>query len=267
MQAGFVQFTPEFGAVERNREALCALVAATPADLLVFPELALSGYQLRDRAEALALSEPADGPTAAALAPLCRAGSGRHVVVGFAERDGDRVYNAALVVGPDGALGSYRKTHLFADEPDWAEPGDSGFRVWDLGAYRLGVMVCFDWAFPEAARSLALAGADVVAHPSNLVLPHCQRAMPVRALENRVYTITANRCGEEARTATTLRFTGRSVLVAPDGQVLAEAPVDRDARAVVDIDPLRARDKRLTARNDVLGDRRPELYGPLCRGR
>jgi predicted amidohydrolase len=264
MRIGFVQFTPEFGAVERNREALCALVAEADADLLVLPELALSGYQLRDRAEALELSEPADGPTARALGAECRRGRGRHLVVGFAERgagpDGARVWNAALVVGPGGALGTYRKTHLFGAEPDWSEPGDSGFRVWDLGGCRLGVMVCFDWAFPEAARSLALLGADVIAHPSNLVLAHCQRAMPVRALENRVFTVTANRCGAEDRTGAALRFTGRSVIAGPDGAVLAEGAGDHDDRAVVEIDPQRARDKWMTPRNHVLANRRPELY-------
>lgn len=265
MRIGYVQFTPAFGAVERNRDTVCERVAAAEADLLVLPELALSGYQIRDREEALGLSEPADGPTARALASICRTGGGRHVVVGFAERAGDVAYNAALVVGPDGLLGTYRKTHLFADEPDWSAPGDTGFRVWDVplpggDTYRLGVMVCFDWAPPEAARTLAVLGADVVAHPSNLVLAHCQRAMPVRALENRVFTVTANRCGEEARTERTLRFTGRSLIAAPTGDVLAEGPVAGDHTAVVEIDPAQARDKWMTPRNHVIRDRRPEFY-------
>jgi predicted amidohydrolase len=259
VRAGLIQLCPAFGQVEANREAACRMVAAADAALLVLPELCLSGYQFRDRQEALALSEPADGPTAAALTPLCRR-DGKHVVLGLAERDGGRLYNSAILVGPGGLLGVYRKAHLFWDEPDWFEPGDSGFRVWDIGACRLGLMICFDWVYPEAARSLTLAGAEVIAHPSDLVLPYCQQVMPARALENRVFTITANRYGTEARTGAPVTFSGRSQIAAPDASVLAEGPAVGDHTAVVELDLARARDKLLTPRNHLLDGRRPELY-------
>ncbi len=261
MRIGYAQFTPSHGQVARNRDRLLQLVASADADLLVLPELCLSGYQMCDAAEARGLAEPADGPTAAALAPLCAA-RGSHVVVGLAELGGDgALYNAAVVVGPGGLVGTYRKVHLFADEPDWASPGNLGFPVWELGPYRLGVMICFDYAFPEAARSLALAGADVIAQPANLVLPWCQRVTPVRALENRVYTVTANRCGTEDRTeGPALTFTGGSQIASPLGEVLAESDAQGDDLHVTEIDLALARDKRFTPRNHVLDQRRPDQY-------
>ncbi len=260
MKIGYAQFTPEFGEVERNRARALELASSVEGDLLVLPELCISGYQMLDQQEARGLAEPADGPTVAALTPLCRARS-CHLVLGLAELDPDGgLYNSAVVVGPDGLVGVYRKVHLFADEPDWALPGDLGFPVWDLGEYRLGVMVCFDYAFPEAARSLSLAGADVIAQPSNLVLPWCQRVMPVRALENRVYTVTTNRCGAEERGAKPLHFTGNSQIASPLGEVLATAPTDGDQVRVVEVDLALARDKRFTPRNHVLEQRRPDQY-------
>lgn len=259
MHIACIQYTPVFGEPEQNRAALSRLVGAAEAQLIVLPELCISGYCFADRAEAAALSEPADGPTASALAALCRKRA-CHVVAGIAEQEGAALYNSAIVVGPDGLLGVYRKTHLFWDEPDWAEPGDSGFLVWDIGPCKLGVLICFDYAFPEAARTLALAGAEVIAHPSNLVLPLCQRVMPVRALENRLFTVTTNRCGTEERAGRSLTFTGLSQVAGPSGDVLAEAPADRDHVLEVEVDLSQARDKTLTPRNHIFDDRRPELY-------
>ena len=127
-------------------------------------------------------------------------------------------------------------------------------------SYRLGVMICFDWIFPESARALALAGADVVAHPSNLVLPHCPDSMPVRALENRVFTATANRVGSDCDGRETLTFIGRSRICSPRGAVLAEASATEPGVVAAEIDPREARDKALNPFNDLLGDRRPDLY-------
>ena len=259
MRVACIQFTPEFGRVKQNRARLIDRLMESEADLLVLPELSLSGYRIRDPREAEALSEPADGPTARDLRALCRA-RGCHVVVGLAEQADGRLYNSAILVGPEGLVGTYRKTHLFGDEPDWCEPGDTGFRVWDVSGCRVGIMICFDWVFPESARSLALAGADLIAHPANLVLPYCQRSMPVRALENGVFSATANRCGSESRGGMELSFTGGSLIVGPGGELLARASPGSDEVIAAEIDPLRARDKHLTRRNHLLSDRRPELY-------
>lgn len=259
-RAGIVQFAPRFGDRDGNLRQLRDLVlSAQPADLLVAPELALTGYLFHNRDELLCLAQLRHGVTEGALCELA-AEAGCHLAVGVAERVGEFVYNGALLCGPDGVVGRYHKTHLFADEKDLFTPGETGFPVWDVGGVRVGMMVCFDWLFPEAARSLALHGADVIAHPSNLVLPHCQKVMPARCLENRVFALTANRHGGEQRGERSLRFTGGSVIVGPGGSVLHAAPVDEDQVAVVELHIAAARDKNITPRNHVLADRRPDQY-------
>ncbi|MBE9531820.1 MAG: acyltransferase, partial [Proteobacteria bacterium] len=135
------------------------------------------------------------------------------------------------------------------------------FEVHDIGKAKVGMMICFDWLFPEAARTLALKGADIICHPSNLVLPHCPQAMITRCLENRVFAVTANRVGSEARVGKErLTFIGKSQIVSPDGKVLVRASSTRTAARVVEIDPKVARKKDINPKNDVLDDRRRALY-------
>jgi predicted amidohydrolase len=182
------------------------------------------------------------------------------VVVGFAERAGSTVFNSSLLIRPDGSRTTYRKIQLFWGEKDIFAPGDRPPAVVDAGGVRLGMMICFDWIFPEVARSLALQGADILCHPSNLVLPYCQEAMITRCIENKVFAITANRVGTEERGGRSLTFTGLSEIVGPTGDVLVRATRDREEVLVVEIDPGAAREKMVTPTNDVLADRRPELY-------
>jgi predicted amidohydrolase len=256
-----LQTDPAFGEVAENLDAADALLGDARADLVVLPELFATGYSFRDRAEAASMAETfPKGPTLERLLAWSRRTRGV-VVAGYVEKDGARQFNAAAIVAAGKPLASYRKVHLFGFERECFDPGDRPFSVVEHEGLRVGTMVCFDWIFPESARALALAGADVIAHPSNLVLPWCQRAMPVRAIENGVYTATANRVGVEARAPRpTLRFTGGSLVVAPDGEVLAAAPAEGTARVDAVIDPRRSRDKRLPSGNDRLAERRPALY-------
>lgn len=264
MIAGCVQFFPRFGEIEANVATASRLVRGASADLLVLPELCTTGYQVADKDEALSLAETVPGPSVAAFVALAGE-TGTHLCVGLLEREGDRLLNTAVLLGPEGVLSTYRKSHLFFEEEDVFERGDLGFPVVEvepLGA-RLGMLICFDWVFPEAARALALAGADLILHPSNLVLPWCQRAMRTRSLENGVFSLTANRIGEEERAGKKrLAFTGMSQVVSPRGEVLAELGAEEGV-AVAEIDPAAARDKMMTERNHLLGDRRPELYRSL----
>ena len=123
--------------------------------------------------------------------------------------------------------------------------------------------VCFDWLFPETARMLALKGAQIIAHPSNLVLDYCQKAMYCRCIENGVFAITANRIGTEDRAGRTLNFTGGSQVLDSEGETLVAAPSDTDCVESVEIDPWRADEKRIADSNDRLKDRRGEIYGIL----
>ncbi len=265
MKIGFVQLAPVLGDRAATMERIERLSPAwAGADLLVLPELCNSGYNFESAAQAWETSEEIDSsPFLDLIQGLCRR-HGCHVVTGLNERAGDRLYNSAVLLGPQGVVGRYRKLHLFMNEKDFFRPGDEGLPVFDLGWCRVGLLVCFDWAFPEAWRVLALKGADVICHPSNLVLPGlAQRAVPVHAVINRLYVVTANRTGSEGA----LTFTGLSTIAGPRGDVLAQAAAEGEAVVVVDADPALARDKNITARNHALADRRPEEYTLLSAAR
>jgi predicted amidohydrolase len=182
------------------------------------------------------------------------------MVFGLAERAGERIFNSAVMVTPQGDCHVYRKAHLFWDEKDVFDPGDLPFPVFEVAGVKLGMLVCFDHFFPEAARSLALKGAQIVCHPANLVLHIAQTTTIARAAENRIYWILANRTGSETMGGRTLSFTGESQIVAPDGRLLCRAAADTEELHVVDVDPALALDKHATPRNDLLQDRRTDLY-------
>lgn len=256
-----LQTSPRFGDVAGNLADLAARLDTVVADLVVLPELASTGYAFRDRAEARALAEPLDGGPTSALLRRVSARTGGLVVGGYVEADGDRLYNAAAVFAAGRAVVSYRKVHLFGFEPEVFDPGPGPFPVVEHRGLRVGVMICFDWRFPEAARTLALAGADVLAHPSNLVTTLGPAAMTTRAVENGVYAVTAGRVGEEHRPPRpALRFTGGTQVVGPRGELLARAPDDAPAVVAATVDPARARDKRLSFGNDLFTARRPDTY-------
>ncbi len=260
MRVGYYQFRPVFGRPQANLRRILKALDAAEAHLIVLPELALSGYYFADAAEALRLSEdPAASPRLDALAELCQRRK-LHLVLGFAERAGEHCYNSAALIGPGGIIDIYRKLHLFGGEKHTLTAGDRAPRVHAVHDARVAMIICFDWAFPELSRMLALRGVQILCHPCNLVLAHCQQAMQTRCLENRVYALTANRFGSDRRPQGELRFTGRSQITAPDGTVLRRAPAQRRELYLTDITPAWADDKHITATNDLLADRRPEFY-------
>ena len=203
-----------------------------------------------------------DGKTTRALSELA-AETDTCIVGGLAERDGEKVFNGSVLVSPDGYIGRYRKTHLFFEETLWFDPGDEGFAVYDIGFCRVGIMICFDWFFPESMRILALKGADLVCHPANLVLPFCQESMKTRCRENHVFAVTANRTGTETRGERSLYFTGMSQITGTDGAILSHAGEDSQEVQLVEIDPTEARNKNVNAYNNIFTDRRPDFYGDI----
>lgn len=266
MRITLLQFSPAYLQTERNLDTVEELLGDMDADLIVLPEFFSSGYFFTSTEDAEAAAEPIpEGPTVQRLIAWAKASSATFVA-GLPEKTKDgTLFNSAAIVTPRGWLGTYRKTHLFYEEKLHFAPGDLGFPVFTLTdrageAYRLGVMICFDWYFPEAARSLALSGADVIAHPSNLVRPDCPRSMPIRALENHVFTATANRIGTETKGEEVLTFIGQSLICDPNGQVLASASRTKTELVSADIDPASARDRQLTPHNHLFEDRRPEAY-------
>lgn len=258
MRVAIVQTKPVFGDVAANLRAAAELIESAPADLYVLPELCTTGYNFADAAEVNSLAETATGATFNRMADVAKRKS-CYVVYGFAEK-AESLYNSAALVGPAGLVGVYRKVHLFDREQLFFKPGDLGFPVYDLPFGRVGLMICFDWIYPEAARTLALKGAQLIAHPSNLVLPYCPDAMITRCLENRVFAATADRIGREDRGGHDLRFIGTSEIVTPCGEVLGRLGTDEAGIFVSGVDLREADDKRVNKHNDLLVQRQPRQY-------
>jgi len=258
MRVGAIQFRPILGDCNKNREKIKKFLEEAyrhEIDLVVLPELASSGYNFKNKAQAEMTSEEIpNGPTTKLL---CRIASeySMHIVCGINEREEDKLYNSAVIVSPNGYLGKYRKVHLFLNEKDIFERGRE-FQVFNIGKAKIGIMICFDWIFPEAARTLMLRGAEIIAHPVNLVLPYWQRVCPLRALENRVYIISANRVGVERG----LAFTGQSFIVDPKGDIIVMASRTHEEVIYADIDISLARNKNITPKNNIVEDRLPSAY-------
>ena len=261
---GYGQFLPIFGEIDENIVQIERITRSVgKADLLVFPELATSGYEIRDTEELATMAEEfGAGETSCRMKKLAQ-DTGISVVVGYAERSEDRFYNSAMLATSDGTLLNYRKIHLFERENDLFSPGDEPPKVIETSAGRVGMMICFDWTFPETARLLALAGAQIITHPSNLVMPYCQRAMFARCLENSVYAITANRIGTEERVGRALTYTGMSQVTGPRGEILASASADKPETTLVEVDLALADEKSYNSYNHRFRDRRIDLYGAL----
>jgi predicted amidohydrolase len=261
IKIGFLQFAPVFGEVEANLRAVERLIGHSPCDLLVLPELFSTGYTFRNRKELRHFAETVpEGKTVSFLRMIADK-KGMAIVGGFAEREGKRIFNASVLCLPDGDFRVYRKKHLYHNEKRLFDVSHEPFAIHTMKqGVKLGLLICFDWIFPEAARTLALSGAHIICHSANLVLSYCQDAMITRAVENRLFIITANRTGSEKRGRNSHHFTGMSQIVSPEGRILASADEHEERMAVVRINPLIAKNKQITPLNDVLKDRRRTLY-------
>ncbi len=275
MRIGVAQYAPRVGEVVANRDAATGWArraAAEGVELLVLPELASSGYVFESEAEASRTSEDArHGSLVTALAEVC-AGSGLYCVVGLNERSESERHNSAVLIGPQGHVATYRKLHLFNDEKSWFRPGGE-LPVVDLPFGRVGMVICFDLWFPEAARALALAGAEVIAVPTNWVASfrrqvyneagYCMGDIAAMATagQNGVVVACADRVGIERD----VRFLGCSLIVGPDGWPL-QGPAGHEEETLlvadIDLDTVAAARQR-TPRNHLLEDRRPDSYNAV----
>ena len=269
LRVAALRLGPELGAPAANRRATVAAIAQAAqagARLVVLPELVTSGYCFADVAEARACAEPVPGPSTAAWQEAAE----RHgivVVGGLCESDGQgRLWNTAVVVDAGGVRARYRKLHLWGREPELFSRGEERPPVVETAVGRIGVAICYDLWFPELARDLAGRGAELLAVPSNLSrspaqpgLPHLDVVVAIATAHvNRVHLVLADRC----RTERGAEWLGAALVVDADGTLLAGPPPgDEDAMAIADVDPARARDKSFDGLNDLLGDRRDDLYG------
>jgi predicted amidohydrolase len=266
VKVGFMQFSPLLGRKEENIERVISSLRGAKADLLVLPELFSTGYLFSNEEELKRSAETIpDGPTVSEFLKWARK-ENTNLVFGIAEKADDKLFNSSILVTSKGDCFVYRKLHLFDREKYLFSPGDKELEVFDIGKAKIGMMICFDWIFPEVARILALKGADIICHPSNLILPYCQDAMITRCIENRVFAITSNRTGSEERGEEELTFTGNSQIVDPKGRILARANAKEEKVCVIEIDPFLAKEKKITANNHIFEDRRTDFYlrGNLC---
>ncbi len=233
--------------------------SVTNTDIILLPELFHSGYLFLDKKEVEGISvEFGKGR----LFEWMKNISEKYdcgVCGGFAEKTDNGIYNSMAFVYKD-QMELYRKIHLFYKEKDFFLPGDIPFFVFEYKNVRLGMMICFDWFFPESIRTLSLQGADIILHSANLVLPYCQDAMITRSIENRVFICTSNRIGCDKGQNDTVCFTGRSQVVAPGGKILFRMEKDKEDVITVDINPEESRNKAINEKNDLFSDRRPEMY-------
>ncbi len=251
---GVVQNSPKFLKAGPNIQACFELMDKLDADLWVLPEFFASGYNFKTKTEAARCAETADGP----LSKILQAYATKNdcaIVAGFPEKAGAKLYNSALFATA-AKTRVYRKTHVFGGEKRFFSPGDTGFWTEKVKGVSVGVMICFDWFFPESARTLALKGAEVIAHPANLVLPWCPEGMKIRSLENRVFSATADRVGSERG----LGFIGQSQIVTPNGSLAVRLGHDDVRAAVVAVDAWTAKDKKVHPACDLFEDRRPRHY-------
>ncbi len=264
-----VQLAPELGRAAPNARRIAGETAAAAdegAELIVFPEAALTGYVFESRAEALAAAVAAAGPELAIVAEAAAAADA-WVVCGAIERDGDALYNSAFLLGPSGLVGRYRKAHTLCLGADrFTRPGGEPFRVFELPFGRVGIHICYDGSFPEPARALRLLGAQLLLLPTNWPrLAMKREVVRVRAYENRAFFMAVNRVGTERGVS----FEGGSCAADPDGRLILEAGGEA-GRFHVTADLAAAADSREVVipgeyELDLIQDRRPELYEPIAR--
>ena len=268
IKAGFLQFKPLFCEPKKNAIRIKEILQDKNFDLVILPELSNSGYYFTSQEQVRNSSEQAgEGVFTKTLLEIS-SNNKCFIVSGFNEFDGKYYYNSAILTKPDGSFVIYRKIHLYKEEKLWFTPGNLGFKVHKLVTgsgveFTAGMTICFDWIFPESIRTLAMGGAQIICHPSNLVMPYCQKAMYARAVENKVFTITANRIGSEKNNGGVLKFTGQSVIYDPEGNLLAEGSKSKPELKFVSISPDAANDKYLNKYNHIFKDRLTKNYFKL----
>ncbi len=268
-----LQTEPVLGAVQQNladQAVACAEAIANGADLLILPECSTTGWAFESVEQAHEVAEPVpEGAACRQWLALCR-DEGVHLVAGVAERDGDDLFNTAVLMGPDGLIGTYRKAHTWALEKTFYAPGNLGVPVYDTPLGRIGMHICYDCWFPESFRLMAAQGADLICAPSNWVPVPTQRddlpAMAnllcmTNAHTNLVYVAAASRVGADGDQP----FIGQSIIVDHAGWPLAgPASGDRPEIIYADVDLIGSRAERHgNPFNQPLRDRRLDVYDEM----
>ena len=246
---------------------LINVAAGKGAKLIVLPEAALTGYVFSSLEEARSIAEPVPGPSTDIILNSCRK-LNIYVAIGLIEKNRGKYYNTAVLLGPSGLIGKYRKLHLPCAGIDrFLNHGDLPLRVYDTDVGRIGLGICYDLDFPEHARVLALSGAEVIILITNWpegieFVP--EHVVPTRARENHIYCVAVNRVGEERG----IKFFGRSKFVDCSGASIAEGKPYEEDILYAEINPAQAKEKHQVIvkgelESNIIKDRRPEFYGIL----
>jgi 5-aminopentanamidase len=261
-----VQFNPKFKNVKENTATILGLVkksVESGSRLIVLPECATTGYMFNSLEEALEVSETIPGPTTNIFEKTANQ-LNIYIILGMLEKENNILYNTAVLFGPTGLIGKYRKIHLpFLGVDRFATTGSNVCPVFDTTIGRIGINICYDLRFPESARVLAIKGADIICQPSNW--PIGGESLPniitrARALENRVFLVATNRVGVENGAY----FIGKSQIIDPFGNVVREASENEEI-ITAEFDPEKSRAKAIIKTPgefelNLFSDRRPELY-------
>ncbi len=263
MKLALYQFAPIYGDCKSNFIKICDKADSVDADIIVFPELALNGYFVVNSEQSAAMANDYNKLNVYQEMSSIAKQKNKIIVYGFPEISQGKIYNSAQIAFPDSKYDRiYRKTHLFYKERYAFSEGDTGFFVIHYPEFdlKLSTMICYDWRFPESARSLALKGADLIVCPSNLVTNIWTKVMPARAIENKVYLAVANRVGSENENGEELLFNGLSAIHSYNGNELAMASADKEEVIIAEINPTETRNKSFNSENNIFDDRRPDIY-------
>lgn len=252
-----IQFQPALGDIISNTKEVAKLIdKCKNCNLIILPELSDIAYNFPDKNYALKHSQEFEENI---FVKMLREKSTEYelsIISGFAEKHTDKLFNSSILIHKGEILGIYRKIHLFMNEKDIFLPGKGNIEVYNLGDFKIGMLICFDYLFPEVWRILAEKGADIIAHPSNLVTYNAFKVIPALSVMNKVFIATTNRIGSDNG----LSFAGRSFLCKPEGEIISEASSSETEILISKIDASNARNKFITERNHVFKDRRPEEY-------
>ena len=271
LKIAVVQMEPKIGDQEANVKTMLTFIdkaVQNEAKLIVFPELSNSGCIMSSLREAYDLSEPVPGGKSVKIWEKMAAEKQIYIVSGILEAEDHKLYNTAVLIGPDGFIGKYRKCHLWYEDKLFYEPGNLGFPVFDTPIGKIGLLICYDLSFPETVRIEALMGADVIAVPINIPgdpeTSYDDRGWSMLnyrsvayANVNKVFIACANRIGEERGTY----FTGTSMITSCEGWPLAgPAEKDRELILYAEVDILKKRRLQKLNLDEALSDRRTDLY-------
>lgn len=257
MKLAQIQFSPLLGEIEQNTSKVAGLISqCNDSQLIILPELSDTGYNFTDKEHALLVSRPIDDNPYLTMLLEQSKKLNTHIVTGVSEKRGANLYNSALLISPKGIVGKYSKIHLFMNEKDIFEEGDGELNIFEVDGFRIGMLICFDYLFSDVWRIIAQKGADIIAHPSNLVTYNAFKVVPALGIMNKIFIATTNRIGKDRD----LEFAGKSFLCNPNGEIISEAGRQNEEILFSEIDPEMARNKMITARNHVFDDRRPERY-------